>query len=360
MALVTVPPLMFPTVQSGYGKAGGGFVQTLLIDASGEKAAVVFRVPKTGVISGVGFRLGTVTTGQTLKVSLQDVGEATAVPDETVDQSFTVAVADTDDDTWKQGDFGSTRTVTIGDYLACVIEFDSTVGNLSISAWDPGSGFNTGWTGQGYPCLKTAGAWGTYFLFPILAVKYSDGSYEQQIDLFPFTALTSVTINQDSTPDELGNRFTFPARVRVKGVAYFKQHLGGSGEVVLYDSDGGTVLRSVAFSNTGQASGATDANWRYFSSPVILEANTVYRLVYKSTADSPANGITVFVVSVNAAAIMDVLDGGQAVHRTERTNGGAWTQTATQRVFASLGVIIDQVDAGAGGGTPTLMGAISL
>ena len=97
------------------------------LDAAGEKLGFIFSVGKTGNISKLVIRCGAVTTAETLKLSLQDVDLSTGEPDETEDQSgtFTPVVND-----WVEVTLGSSRAVTVGDLLAVVIEFDSTVGDV--------------------------------------------------------------------------------------------------------------------------------------------------------------------------------------------------------------------------------------
>jgi hypothetical protein len=51
-----------------------------LIDATGEKYAAIIQIPKTGTISKIGFRTGTVTTSQTLRGGIETVDAATGAP----------------------------------------------------------------------------------------------------------------------------------------------------------------------------------------------------------------------------------------------------------------------------------------
>jgi len=51
---------------------------------------------------------------------------------------------------------------------------------------------------------------------------------------------------------------------------------------------------------------------------------------------------------VALAAAMDGFPGGQNVHRTERTDLGAWTDTTTKRPW--MGVLLTGFNDGAGGG----------
>jgi len=74
-----------------------------------------------------------------------------------------------------------------------------------------------------------------------------------------------------------------------------------------------------------------------------LTKDVFYRLVLEPTS---ATDITSYHFSVNAAAVMDVEEGGQNFHYTEKKDGG-WTDTVTDRPM--IGLLIDQFDDGAGG-----------
>jgi hypothetical protein len=310
---------------------------SMLLDASGEKAAVIFRAPKTGSLAKVHFRLGTVTTGQTLQASLQDVDTTTGQPDGTADQSGTVAVADTDDNTWKTVTFGSSRSVARGDWIACVIEFDSTAGSLNIqrNASAPllmesyTAHFTSSWT------LSTQQG--------IAAFEYDDGSFGVLPAVQPGNPST-LSINTGTTPDEAGIRFRLPYPVRCIGIA-FCMAVGADCELVLYDSDGSTVLESVSVDANVQPSAAVRGTGYLFDSSVDLAANTYYRAVVKPTTGS---SFTFRYLALNAASWRQQIPGGEDFEMTQRTDGGAWTETPTQRPFMSL--IVEAFDDGAGSG----------
>jgi hypothetical protein len=114
---------------------------SVTIDASGEKFVFVFRAPKTGNLSKATFCISSVITAEDLKVSWQDVDGTTGNPDGTVDQYRVFAKAGITAATLIQTgiissdgtDGGSKRAVTIGDWVACVIEFNSAIGSVTFS-----------------------------------------------------------------------------------------------------------------------------------------------------------------------------------------------------------------------------------
>src|SRR3989304_561487 len=91
MALQTIKGLWLPQPLSWFIPTNVSF----LIDAAAEKVAFIFKVPKTGTLESVSFVLGPVTTGDTLKISFQDVDVATGNPDGSGDAVTLVGRAET-------------------------------------------------------------------------------------------------------------------------------------------------------------------------------------------------------------------------------------------------------------------------
>ena len=129
-----VTPMFFP-IRDGFGASG--WWKTFSLAAAGQKIAFVFRAPKTGTIDQVGFLVRAVTVSQTLKVSLETVNPATGHPTGTlIAAGASGTVASPAANTFYEISLGTPPSVTINDYIAVVIEFDSTGGNLQIAAWD--------------------------------------------------------------------------------------------------------------------------------------------------------------------------------------------------------------------------------
>jgi hypothetical protein len=116
-------------------------------------------------------------------------------------------------------------------------------------------------------------------------------------------------------------------------------------DLVLYDSDGSTVLKSVSVDASLPPSSSVRAMGHLFDTSVDLAANTYYRAVIKPTSGS---SITFRYLSMSSATWRQQLPGGEEFEMTERTNGGAWTETNTKRPAISL--IVEAFDDGAGGG----------
>jgi len=337
------PPILIPGLVD---YCHGYYYNSLLIDAAAEKAAFITYVPKTGTISKVGFRTGVVTTGDTLKVSLQGVN-ASGDPDGTILASGsayqTQVVADTDDNTWFLVTLVAGASVTKNDPIAIVIEFNSWVaGNLNIAAGAMGLA-----TYQLYNCytdLYTT-AWAKSGNLINVALEYSDGSYAPGFT-HPMSALSFYSYNSGSTPDEYGNYFQIPFPCRAAGIAAFVD-LEQSSTFTLYDSDGTTVLASKQLLPAQRVATAPGLFWAYFSASVNLLKDTWYRM---TVVPNGTTSIGLNYFAVNLAAQMDSYALGQKCYQTSRTDSGAWTENTLRRVEVAL--IVDAFDdaAGAGGG----------
>jgi hypothetical protein len=330
MALTNRP---YASVPAGFNP-GAGF--NVLLDASGEKCAFVFVVPETGNLAGVRFRLNTVTTGETLKASLQDVDPATGDPDGTLDQSGTVAVADTDDNTWKSVTFGAARAVVRGEVLAVVIEFDSAVGSLNIA------GGTVLVYGNAYIDQFTS-LWTKQARSPVVVLDYDDGNVYAPPGCLS-TAANVIDFASASTPDERGIRFRLPYPVRVIGLVFFGR-LGGGCDLVLYDSDGATVLGTASLDGDVKQSAGDLEFVGLFEEAVDLEAETYYRATVKP---STATVVRVHVMEAVDQGALDGLPGGQEFHGTERTDGGAWTDETAER--GPVWLLVEGFDDGASAG----------
>lgn len=201
------------------------FYVSFLLDAAAEKIAVGLRVPKTGTLHSVGFRLATVTQAPAngLKVSFQDVDLANGDPDGTADQYAVVSsglVSNAWIDVGATGYMGSTgtgsgtkRSVTLGDYLAVVIEFANFSAGDSLNVGGSYAVLNA--FGNHYidyylvSWAKQTTALGT------VALKYDDETYAYIPALAPYKNSGYTDLNTSTTPDEIALKFkkSYPVKV---------------------------------------------------------------------------------------------------------------------------------------------------
>lgn len=319
----------------------------LLLDASGEKAAFVFRAPRTGTIDRVCFRTQTVTTGDTLDVRLETVDAATGDPTGTLWAANTNAsqvVANADDNVWFEVTLTAGAVVTRGDRIAFVI-VNGAAGALNIVQQIANSMLERLPMRPMNYALHFASSWAKQNSGMVGAVRYSDGSYAHVPNLEPLANTAATVFNSGSSPDERGNRFILPFKARCVGLwAGLAKTAGATVDLKLYDS-GSTLLESVNL-DLDVMEGSGGNAWGLFDSSVTLDAGSLYRM---TIAPDTATSVTDREQIMQSAALMNAAHGGDAMYLTTRTDGGAWTDTATQRV--SMGLILDGLDDGAGGGS---------
>jgi hypothetical protein len=353
-------PLYFPALDHASGAGGDQTQQTVfVIDAAAEKLAFVVRAPKAGILHKVRFRTTTVGTGDTLKVSFQDLDTATGAPDGTPDQFRTIVIADADDNaslvtgilSSDGTDGGTKRTVARGELLCVVFEFDSWVaGNISLSSR---ATVNVAGTSSESYCTHFTAAWvRSVSALPRMALEYSDGTYEAIPYVCPAVAgIATETYGTGTTPDERGLIFQLPFAAKVGGF-WVAINRAAAFDIKLYDSDGSTVLESQSFA--AASAGTVLIMHTYFDSEITLSKDTSYRMTVLPTT---ATTVSLMVGSYSVAAVLDALPGGQECHYTSRTDAGAWTEATTKRPL--MGLILSELDDGVsvgGGGGLKLAG----
>ncbi len=356
MALVQTPAGIWLPSYPIAGAASGYGMNTITADASDEKVGLIFQVPRTGTLKAVGYASGTSVGNPNVKVSFQNV-DANYLPDDTADEyrvvtnqpssSWNTTGIITTDGT----DGGTKRSVTRGQWMAAVWEFDTfdasdifRIVGLQMHSSNTQSGY--------YGAFKTSGgAWAKQTgsgLTPLLGLQYDDDTYEFIGTYnFPVLAFTTHTFNSGSTPDERGLKFKIAAPTTISSfVARLSIAAGINCDFVLYDSDGSTVLETVTVDSDSMVQPGTGGNCEYFfTSDHNLTADTWYRLVAKPGASN----ISMYSADASSAALLRAAMGGSDFIWTERTNGGAWTDTDTK--FPIFGVRTTKFDDGTGGGS---------
>lgn len=322
-----------------------------VIDASGEKVAWMGQVktPNRGSkdIRKIGFLTGAITSagGSNIRASLQNVSATAFQPDETQDQTVDFLITAPSANSWYQTEaLSADRTVTHGEWLAVVLEFETFAGadafnvrNHSTSSLD--NGLNS--------FMLKSGSWaqvGTTMNNMVL--EFSDGTFGTLGAVsWPTTGFTAVSANTGSDPDELALKFTPNAAFTVEG-AWLHQATGAAGrdfEIVLYE--GTTALETLVvdaeyLNSTGAALRAF-----YFATPRTVTAGTAHYLAYKATT---ASNVSINVATVAAAGHLQALAGGEAYHYATRVDGGAWSATTTTRPM--IGLLLSGIHDGAGSG----------
>lgn len=182
--------------------------------------------------------------------------------------------------------------------------------------------------------------WGAF------GIRYDTGAWPSMgaQTVLPATIASAISVNTTTSPDELGNLFQFSQGLRVAGF-WLDVDLDGDADVVLYDSDGSTPLLTKSLDKDVRGTTFGDPIVQEFDTTADLAANTSYRLAIKPTTITTCR---MYVVTLGAAAMVQNLANTATYQRTERTDAGAWTETATQMV--SMGLLIDGIEDGGSGG----------
>lgn len=330
---------------------------SLALTATGNYAAFVFRVPKTGTLDKFEWRAGTITTFPTsgLRCTFEDVDLATGNPDGTVDQFRDITVNPgsnvwvapglmTSDGT----DTGTKRSVTAGNLLAAVVREVNTAETWTINVSSGSAHTRAEPLVYNQECYAVSS--GTKVGYPVMALKYSDGSYEPLAGAggLPVLTWTTRTFNNASSPDERALFFRFPVPVRVNGV-WVAIDLDGDCDLVLYGTDGTSVLATVNLDASVRIGTGPRVIFASFAEQTLLAA-TDYRLAVKPTT---ATSVITYDYDVSSNALLDAAGGGKDWYLSTRVDAGSWTQTSTTRPL--MGLCVSAVDDGAGGGSTTLI-----
>jgi len=342
----------------------GPFLNSAVIDATGEKIAYIGRVwNKDGSsknINKVGFLFGSVTKagGSGLTVSLQDVSLTSGPvfqPDETQDQTVAIANGDagfTSNAWYQTGALSATRTVSPGDLLAVVIEYDGSgrlgadAVNVRCLAQADSSGFNMPGV-----VLKSGGSWSDTTDIPNVILEFDDGTFGTLDGGFPLSATSSAAFKQDTgTADEYAMEFSVPFPCKADGcwLTHALSANTSNYEIVLYE---GTTVKTTVTVDANAVKAAGDSPrfaWFAFSSQISLTANTTYYLAVKPTQTTST--VTLHYFDVAAANHFQAHDGGTAFRFATRLDEGAWAAaTTTRRPY--MGIRLCAFDDGVGGGS---------
>lgn len=337
---------------------------SLTIDANNEIAAFIVRAPKAGDVRSVSWMMGSVGVGGTITVGLYQVDATTGNPADTptalaANTFITKAIVAGDaNDLVNSGNFTADATVTKGQLFAvCFINPGASPGTMNISTFaDSQAGFP-------YNSLFT-GTWAKGSTVPNVILHYSDGTAAIPGGCYGIGDVTGAgltgttyTLSTSTTPDVMGARINLPAPVQVTGAW------------ILCDADGNFNVKLVTAAWDGASSGLlasadvdldvrADANIRLifieFDAAVDLSANTNYRMIVEPTSTT---SMSTRGYSCATQAQFEAQPGSGGFHVTtakDPNDDTDWTNynngSDGYRV-PYMGLIIDGLDDGAGGGS---------
>lgn len=335
-------------------------VSTLTTDAADEVAAIICRAPKTGNVRAIWSSMQ-VGTGADRNIGLYTVDLATGAPTSPPTafntNSFatkSLVVGDSND-LVSSGSFGTDCPVVKGDLLSvCWIAPAASFGNILINTFaDHTPDFP-------YRALFT-GTWAKSPGVGILYFEYDDGTYEVPMGCIGAgdasgNIFTVVTFNNGSTPDVIGGRFQFPGPVRVTS-CWLWIDLDGGGKVYLIDAawDGtsGDALAQATLDPDVRSGTAANIHEVEFDVAVDFAAGTNFRVVVEP--DSGTSLSLHYRPLVNAGQLAAQPLGANFHYTSAKdpNDDTDWTNynnvTDGFRV-PFMGVIVDQIDDGVGGG----------
>lgn len=187
--------------------------------------------------------------------------------------------------------------------------------------------------------------------YPIVGLKSASRTYG---NLLISQSLT--TYNSDSSPDEKALKFTLSSSwcstKKLRGVVLAGRVpiTGTTASIKLYDTDGTTVLSTIAVNGDENAAVGASNDRKYlrriFPDSITLNCGSTYRIGYLAGNTTSA----ISLPSYNYTSTADMADVAFASDwsYSERTDAGAWTDTTTRQPFMSL-ILEDWTVSGGGG-----------
>jgi len=275
-ALFTIS--VIPAFAQVYGVGTASYVSfsTYSLSAAGHKAAVCFRVPRQITVSGILWFVNSVTTADTVRVSIQ--GSSSLRPDGNILASGTINVSS---NRWKKTTFGSTAVLAPGTDYWVVWDFPSyTAGNLTVNV-------------AGYSVNILT-------LYPALRARFDGSSWTATYDgrgntafllyddsgaIVPHSGVhfgtgvaTSITSGTRAALE-----FTATKSITIAGVQWLSNgDQVAAGEVRLYRN--GSLATQVSIPAFGTTSGAPHRRYAYFPSEITIAPGNRVKIILHCTS----------------------------------------------------------------------------
>lgn len=322
-----------------------------LLDDTDDKIGQIFLLPRSGSITDIGFSHVT-TTGSPpdYQVSLETL-TTNRRPSGIMYGGSAVTAFTPGTPGWRWVTLSTPATAVAGDVVAAVIGPTATAPSTSnrIGIGDGSLGSPNGINVNLYftsAWLEHDGGQGQ------IALRYSDSSMVG----IPAVNMQAQgpTIDNASTPDEIGAKFTVPFDCTIDGAMLCQNAIviGPPFTVKLYDASD-TLLSSFDVTTTMDLDYGSD-NFTVLFAPVTLTKDTVYRLTMLPTSGANVRLGALQMISADTRAL---LPGGLYFAWTQRTDAGSWTDDDTKLPWAALRLTSIEIPmASAGGGAYAFMG----
>lgn len=342
MALASLGKILWPDPTRYLAYSGISTNANYQINTAGHRIGWVFQVPMAGTITKVGIRIHTCATAQLSRLGLYTV-DGSGNPTSTGYGSSAYGTFTPAATTYFEVTLGTPATATVGDLCALVVEFDSTGGDM----------FVTGANGTWNPCSlgyvdKYTSSWahGSAGSMLMAHLYYSDSSGQwPDFGCAPFTGVCATgTFNLNTAgADEYALKITPPFKARIAGIWHnYLTAAGADYEAILYE---GTTARATQAIDGDYNSISVSVRHCLFATPYTIAAGTTYYAAIRPTTTA---NVTYRNYTLEAAKSEQGLGIPQNSCLATRVDQGAWDATATT-TLPSIGLIIDQLDDGAGG-----------
>ena len=194
--------------------------------------------------------------------------------------------------------------------------------------------------------------------WPILGFKNSSGVIIPVRGLSIFDGVSEGEFRSSDTYEIQGMAFQFPVPLSVCGIVLMVSDKDQEFAAQLYDSDGFTILRG-GTSTSDPAAGFLDSDIRATQgaeamvipfAPYTITANTIYRVALQ--AQNNTNRTYFMNIECPSTAEMASLPGNGNMYLTQHngvpSDPASWNDVTTS--FPTIGLLIDGLDDGAGGG----------
>lgn len=347
MALADAGLFLYPDLRF----LAGGTATTFAYDAAGDVLGTVFKVPKTGTIANVHFRIATVASPvATHRIELRTVSATNGQPSAagTLYGSSTSIGKDA-----SLYSAGSNQTAAVnatgatkGDICAVVFDLSAaTSGSFTMA--DRLGEYVTGLNASGFPygARNATGAM-TLDALPMQAfcLEYSGGVFVPVIPGFQWVGSTNSASVTNSGTTRRGNKIRPPMKARATGI-YVEGDIDGAVLLRLRLASDDSILATITLDPDQRARNARDLHHHDFATAVELTAGTDYYVTFEG--NDATGGTIYFLENAPSNAALDILPGGKNCFGV--TYAGSYTEANTTRY--NIGLILDQLDDGAGGGT---------
>lgn len=347
MAFVTIPETHWPNKPATWASIPNLTATTNLdLNGTGQWVAWVGQVKQTATIDRYFFRVGSATTGCNALVRIETVDTSTGLPTGTLyhanaTNAVTIGTGAAD----YANNFDGTFTMTQGDFIAFVISVSSgTPSAVNFATWeDDGAAVMV-------PYLLDFDASAALRLTTSMCagLGISGAGAMPLPKMWPINAVSNETYNSGSTPDTIGNQIVVDAPIRVAG-AYYWADQDADATLKLYGTNGSTVLASANLYTTMPPITSSQLCEVRFSSSVELAAGTYWLAIEATSGTNVGISTITFVSSTWRSGSPFGADKITYAACTQTpANTGSWTVTETKQ--AMIGLIIDGIESGGGGG----------